>query len=439
MSDLIDPSWDAQKQASDGVLGRAPLMFDPWLISDSLTLKALAANLDWSFDRLPLNRQRARKKRDRENVEMILHAVFANLAYAVKTGQSPPIVGVSLRAAKQKKSRYDRSGFAALPAVLEAVGSYDERQLFRLDKSYKKGVASQIVGGAEFVALVQKLIPDLSKFRYERGGEVIWLTRTQRNFVEGTKVSEPVEYEDTPETTAYRDQVRRLNAFLSTAQIGFENDGGPTIVTAWRDQTRQFKIVGDQLPAFDLCGRLFGGWWQSLAKERRSNIRIAGEEVADLDFDNMFVRLAYLRSGFEPPDGDLYSGIRGFEGPQWRDGLKKVINALLFRATPLVRLPKIEREALPHGTTGSEIRGAILTAHPKLAGVFEHGHGLRLMFTESQILMAALLRLVDSGVPALGMHDGLMVARSKVDVTIKAMQDAAEEVVGFRLPISRKS
>ncbi|WP_244031535.1 hypothetical protein [Methylobacterium sp. E-016] len=73
-----------------------------------------------------------------------------------------------------------------------------------------------------------------------------------------------------------------------------------------------------------------------------------------------------------------------------------------------------------------------------MAGVFETGIGLRLMFRESQVLVAALLTLADKGIPALPMHDGLMVAGSKDDLAARIMGEAAQDVTGHRLPISLK-
>jgi hypothetical protein len=70
---------------------------------------------------------------------------------------------------------------------------------------------------------------------------------------------------------------------------------------------------------FDLSGRLFGGFWQGLQRERRSGIRIDGEPVATLDYSSMFARLAYASKGVRPPAGDLYA-IPGLEGR--RDAVK---------------------------------------------------------------------------------------------------------------------
>jgi hypothetical protein len=56
---------------------------------------------------------------------------------------------------------------------------------------------------------------------------------------------------------------------------------------------------------------------------------------------------------------------------------------------------------LPPDASGAEVRTAIRSAHPRLAPVFETGLGLRLMFTESRILVASLLALEKQGVVAL--------------------------------------
>ena len=59
---------------------------------------------------------------------------------------------------------------------------------------------------------------------------------------------------------------------------------------------------------------------------------------------------------------------------------------------------------------------------------------LELMFAESRVLVAILLRLIDEKIPTLPMHDGLIAPASK-----KArVRTVMEEVTGFRLPTSEK-
>lgn len=243
-------------------------------------------------------------------------------------------------------------------------------------------------------------------------------------------------------TRQYRAEVERINAALQETKMALEPDGGPLVATTLRHLHRSFNLPPDApegTERFDCGGRLFGGWWSNLPKERRHLIRIAGEAVADLDFASMFLRLAFLEAGEKPPEGDLYAAVPGLGEPRWREGVKKTALAMLFRTSPLLRLPKDAKGLLPPRMSGSIAREAILSAFPALASVFEQGKGLGLMFTESQILVAALLDLADRKIPALPMHDGLMVPISKATPAARAMQDAAERICGFRLPITVKA
>jgi len=151
----------------------------------------------------------------------------------------------------------------------------------------------------------------------------------------------------------------------------------------------------------------------------------------------MFPRLAYLRVGMEPPAGDLYA-VPGLENPKYRDGVKGIMNTLLFAAGPKARMPSEFRKQLPKGWTAAKVRGAILLKHPGLEPLLETGVGYELFFTESQIMVAILVRLIDEKIVALPMHDGLIAPISKKDRVRTVMEETAEEVVGFRLPTSEK-
>jgi len=420
-------------------LARLGLMFDPWLTSTHPAVAATAASILAGYEHLSPPRRRSMKARDREALGRMLRAVVANFAYAIATGVRPPAIGMSLRASKRKLTRYDPRGFSGLPVMLEALSG---PATFSLHKSDRKGTASALTAG-------QALAETLSRFRFRpehfgqaAGRETICLARVERDFVDGTTTREPIDYSDTAETRSHRAEMEKINAALATAPLGMAPGGGPPVFTAYRPLRRHFNLPPDSpegTERFDLGGRLFGGWWQDLPRTRRHAIRIAGQPVADLDFASMFLRLAYLRAGLMPPAGDLYAGVPGLSDARWRDGVKGVASAMLFRSSPLTRLPRDLKGELPPGLSGSRVRAAILTAHSGLAGVFETGCGLGLMFTESRVLLASLRRLRDEGVAALPMHDGLMVARSQAGLAELAMGDASEEVTGARLPISLKT
>lgn len=431
---------------------RSPLLFDPWLTSDSTIVTEWADSLAADYAKQP-DRKRHVKARDMENLRAILRTILANLAYAAlqapapgalrpfATSDPPPAsVGISLRTFKQTLTRYDRKGFTGLPAVLERFHA-QSGSLFTLQKSYRKGIASKIVIGPVFANAAHGL-HSTGRWHFKQAEgprETIYLSRTERDYIDDTTTRELIDYVDTPETNRYRAEMERINAYLAKANLRMEPDGGPPVAANIHHLRRHFNLPPDSTEQrFDLGGRLFGGWWQSLARNRRHAIRIDREPIADLDFASMFLRLAYLEAGITPPDGDLYASVPGFSDPRWRSGIKKVVSAMLFRTSPLTKVPRDLKGELPPRISGRRLRSAILSAHPALAPVFETGIGLRLMFTESQILVAALLRLIDRRITALPMHDGIMVPRSKSGAASDAMRAASEEITGSALPITLK-
>lgn len=410
--------------------------FDPWLVTDRKYVHAIAQNVAGAYSSIR-PRQRKLRTYDRENVEIVTRAVFANVAYAVAMGENQPIIAVSLRASKRKLTRYDRNGFAVLPKLLEVLS---EGGLIELRKSDRRGVTSSYVPSNHLLEDLKRFRLTSEHFAWEHGIETINLSVTTHDYANQSRSVEPIDYEDTEETIRFRAEMTRLNEFLSTVKFDFMDDGGPPVLTTHRDLVRYFKLKhADETPRFDLGGRLFNGWWQDLSSDRRENIRIRTESVADLDFSAAFLRLAHIEAGTVAPDGDLYASIAGIEGPQYRAGLKKIVNAMLFRTTPLVRIPSDAKPLLPRRMTGTEIREAILAAFPAIRDVFETGIGLTLMFKESQVMVRCLSRLMDLNVPAMSMHDGLMVQRSKADIAAREMVAASVEILGQSLPIKLKT
>lgn len=435
-SDMADDPRDAQSNA------HFEHMFDPWLNCSHRFVEVICDNLIFNWEHLEGPRQRRLREADRRNRDAIIRAVASNLAFAVAMGIEPPTIGISLRAGKQKKTRYDREGFTGLPRVVDLLGERSGVRLLSLTKSTRKGFSSSITAGADFLDGLQKFKFKADDFYQLPGREIIWLSRTDRDFAGNVEGRELIDYSDTPQTERFRDELGRINDLLTAADIRLEEASPRPTPTRLRSLRRVFNLppdVPEGVERFDLGGRLFGGWWQDLPAERRQAIRIEGEAVADLDFASMFLRLAYVEAGEAPPDGDLYAVGAGLSDPRWRPGVKKVASAMLFRRSPLTRMPRGTRGLLPAGLSASDLRSAIRAAHPKLGGVFETGIGLRLMFRESEVLMAALLALAAEDTPALPMHDGLMVARSKADRAANIMGEAAVTITGHRLPISLKT
>ena len=116
--------------------------------------------------------------------------------------------------------------------------------------------------------------------------------------------------------------------------------------------------------------------------------------------------------------------------------MKAGFSALLFGGK--AQAPEIVAQ-LPNGATAKALRAALAVKHPALVPLFGTSLGYTLMYRESCILMRAVEMLMADGVVALGMHDGLMVARSYEKVARRAMEAACVEVVGVPLMVDTKA
>ena len=141
-----------------------------------------------------------------------------------------------------------------------------------------------------------------------------------------------VQYMETPRTIEMRLQVRRINQWLEAASIDYY--GGRADVDPMQRRLKRLFNGGQ----FDLHGRLYGGWWQNLSSsERLEDVYIGDSPVVELDYGQMNVRLLYAYVGARPDFDDAYA-IPGLE--QHRDGVKKLLNAMVASSAPLRRFPK---------------------------------------------------------------------------------------------------
>jgi hypothetical protein len=420
-----------------------------------------AAYID-QFERTHHPRVRARRPADRESHDALVHALVVNLAHASLS--PPPHTGrLAIQAGHPRKSsgRYGNPAFGkGLRPLLEQMhetGLLD----FRLPGAMR-GEVSSIAPTPEFAARVHDLGITLGDFGRDGREEVLVLTR--RAGAREARETERIDYKETPETKALRESVRRVNAFLARADIGFIDDGlSPHVDPHDRLLKRRFvMLLGERVERFDRGGRLFGeGFWINLASGRRDSIRIEGEPVADLDYSSMFARLAYAHVGAVPPSGDLYA-IPSLE--QYRSGVKLAFNVFLFDGKGLRKAwPKADmgiglgtdaeaRKAdlknsegerfeglLPAGWDSPQrLRAAILEKHPALSKAFGRRLGYDLMFTESRVLMAVLEELMKRGIVALPLHDGLLCARSWAEEAAEVMRAKAIEVTRAAIPVEEK-
>lgn len=407
-------------------------------------------------------RQRARRPEDEVRHRRLVEVVTANLAYAVLHPPETGRIAIDTRQGERGRSRYDNP--AVTPKTLRTLTNhlFDLGMMDSWRSDAMRGEKNNIAPTGWFKDKVQEFGVTLSDFDRDLDQELIFLNRTTRGAydpfaaTQAAKKRQRVSYRETAQTTAMRQQMRELNAWLASADIAFVDDGGPLVDPYDRLMRRNFVIRDGQEERFDQSGRLFGGFWQTLKSERRRGISINGEPVVVLDYASMFTRLAYAELKVPPPPGDLYA-IPGLEG--YRSGAKMVLNCFLFdtsnsrKSWPVGlgvgvgdddaaangEVPAAEYQArLPAGWTVTKTKRAILAHHPALADAFGRGLGYRLMYRESEVLLAVLEDLRVRGIVGLGLHDGLLVPASWAEEARQVMEDVAEELTGYRLLVTLK-
>lgn len=399
-------------------------------------------------------RQRSPRTGVRESYQASIDSIVSNLAYVFVQRQASAPIAVSRRTSNKTEHTniyLPTKTFIGCLDLLETCG------VLKQSVGSYRGQRTTITATASFVATLQSSSLDYSCFRECSSRPLVVLKRSTATKPGRKRLKEPVSIKGNPKVAQMAAQVDHINAFLRSADIAFLPDGlVPVVDHHGRTLVRYFTVRDAQEPRFDQGGRLFGGFWQALKSDRRGNIRIDGEPVADLDFSNLGPRLAYALTGHKAPEGDLYdlSGpLDGYDhdNDEHRKAIKRSFASCLNGGQGGIRgrKPKDGKPGttgilapLPMGITAAKIREALWTKHPALEALCDGRPvpiGFTIMFTESRILLCAIEKLMGLGVVALPFHDGLMCAASKREIVREALRKASEEIVGVRLPVELKA
>ncbi|WP_050382298.1 hypothetical protein [Bradyrhizobium pachyrhizi] len=200
--------------------------------------------------------------------------------------------------------------------------------------------------------------------------------------------------------------------------------------------------------SFERGGRLYDGYWETMPRADRFRcLALNGEPVLNVDYGQLFLRLAYALSGLVPPAGDLYDltgcDHEASDWPSLREGRKRMVNALISAKRALKQWPgrtSAERAGVrglfPAGTKPSNVVADIKARHHAIAAEwFERGRAGELQRLESDILIAVMLKLISVGIGALPLHDSVIVARSDGEAARRVMLEEARRIAGADIPV----
>lgn len=405
----------APVNVEDAAFDRTPA-HDPWRCAGGVSLQQLVAHVEakvLEHEAVAQPRLRRRRAVDSRQFTATLEALVSDVVHNLLLGRES--IHLSRDAAKiGKRSRYRaKSESKQRITVLKLLT--DVGYIRQTEGKYLLWGATQTeIGAAPPLRDLVRAFSVTSEDIGRAPGEELLQLRTDKA---GDR-PQLAEYTDDQLTNRLRTETREINSWVAGADIAYV--GGPIngkiVDTSDRRQRRVFTH-----DSWSHGGRLYGGFWQPLPKALRlQHVRIGGEAVVSLDFAATFPALAYASTGKVLPEGDAYALPELPRLP--RKTVKQLTSSLFASSRPLTRWPKgIES----HGVPFEAAFGAIARKHREIAHLFGTGACHGFMFTESCILVDALLQLKAAGVVGLGIHDCVVVPASAREVAAAAMREAS--------------
>ena len=237
----------------------------------------------------------------------------------------------------------------------------------------------------------------------------------------------PLDYRDTASTRRMRRSLEQLNEAIRSTDIS-DNVASPLV----RIFNRHFRRGG----------RFYalGGGWQSMKKEARKQITIAGESVVEIDYKTLHPAILYAKAGVPLPK-DCYA-IDGWPRPLVKIALLVLINAK-NRASARLAIAHHDTMAANAAPGSQEAIAAaarliddVKRVHRSIAWAFHADKGAELMNIDSDLAETVMHLMLRQGVVVLPVHDSFLVPASKAERLEEAMLKAAHQAGFMALQIA---
>jgi hypothetical protein len=371
--------------------------------------------------RLPGIAEAAGLKPASANEELVIDTFLTSLGYA---GESEKALSYSRRSAHySRRSRYRKPAFTFTNAVRSAakvVGA--GLAVENRTKPGHRGWQSTLMPTPGFMSLWSQLTAQ-SEPPFDIKAETIIL----RSRGDDRK---PLEYADGPKTSKMRTALGPVNEMLRSLRLDVPDAinirKGVLMFEAMhldrfdrpvvkRQHVRVSNMAGRRIFADDFKhhGRFYCAP-QNIPSGARRNMLINGEPCVELDYSAMHPTLAYSVAGIrmdrDPYEvGNAYSaGEPGRTRKHIKLGLLIVLNA----RDPDSAVRALARHGREIGIThvkAKAIVNAIFDRHDAIRGMLCNDWGIRLMNIDSTIMIGVMNALVDQGIPAIPVHDSVLL------------------------------
>lgn len=419
-----------------------------WLEYDDVSLAPI---LDYFIAALDAWKKRTRRRKQDDLVKLqgTLKAILLDLIVACYANPDR-----YLRVSKRKEWYSERGSSAGLGRYHNPLVTYEPVQAvisFLIEGGYVEilpGFQDRGSGVSRQSAIraTQKLVQAMDSF----GIDTDKITSSPRQ--ETVKLKDEnkalMGYADTDETHHMRSNLYIINSALGKADIELSlgSYSLSELLMSHQEKQRREAQEGNQgrqdidfsrtrltrifnNGSFDLGGRFYGGWWQSIPKKYRSHIQINGEATAELDYQSMHPLMLYHMEGLDPPSNqDLYviPGIEFNGAPEDARSLVKSVVQMLFNARTIHGLTFDDPAyvpLLPVGMTFKGLAKAIMLHHAPIGHYFLSGVGLKLQRVDSDIAETVMMNMISEGTIALPIHDGFRVPISKKQILREVMRE----------------
>jgi hypothetical protein len=263
-----------------------------------------------------------------------------------------------------------------------------------------------------------------------------------RNVIDGHR--QYVDYNDTPKTDEYRQNLKTINqCFLKhwadieikdseldelEARISADHEKSPIDLSA-RTLVRMFSNG-----SFKEGGRFYRGWWQNVPSEYRKHITIDMKRTAEYDFSQLNPHMLYYAYNKELGSEDAYSRVLDGEH---RDLVKSAFNAMIQASSPLRNCPRGIDPSIADMSWG-EMRDRIIAAHKPIEDLFFRGEGNLMQFEDSCICEGVMLHFAAMDAPALPIHDSFIMHHGFGGELEEAMRREFHKRLGGDIPTSEE-
>jgi hypothetical protein len=400
-----------------GIAKQRDRRFDPALRPGSPALERLVREV---INRASTLEKRIRRRRaeDQRIFETAIGALVANVVHAQLEGRERPI---RIPLAKAELSRTRRPADFMTEAFRDTVRLLHSAEVveMRIGEHHQSDRRQSTIRiGAWLSTALDALEVDFDDIARDPAYLAPPVVVRSRK-VAGIRT--PLPLPETAEARRLVDEMESINCWIAGARLEWT---GEPLDTGRRHLVRVFNNG-----SLRSGGRLWKGFWMDRPRDQRdSYLRINGERIATLDFAHMGVTLAYSIVGAEPPESDLYA-VPGTFGR--REGVKKVLNAVLCAEQVPTRFPAGTRALFPSRARFAQVLEAISRHHPGLVPLFGQGVALQLQYLESEVMVRALLRLQQHQVVGLPVHDALLVPVSHAFLAKDVLESTFRTVTGI--------